>query len=596
MKHFFHQRKENSNGLLRDVLSGFNEADITEQLKIIYDATDIIHDKRLPTADKELKECFTKKSTYSAYGYLFTEPFDVENDKTRLKYKALLSLWRYAEKLGDKLDSDLEWNLFHLTRGNLCNRLAQYFYDQQDFEQSEIWGDRAIEIIWHGINQNKENGVYLRLLQLNLSVYYIDYSRRNQRSNYVSAELELNKLLKGIEVDEIEKEESLDIKRQYSLIKLEAMYDLIAISRRRFHNTEACKASSNLKKYVENLTEEETHLDKYDLQRYRLLAKLGVARVYRDMHDAKLYKEAIKLAIAANKLSDSDKVNIDAIIIISSVIRKALKFSPETIYDIISEVTELFFKGLDGLFEELHKLAEFRHSYSISELIKWYCIGMHSGLVQRKIAKEQHFPTKEQIDKCLTWLEQSASSESFDENLRTKECCAYSEHSIQQSMHQNSNNKSNAQQSNQKKADNYQQCDNARSKNIQLEFLKGFLLFNTSKYTQARDLFIDLIKQKEADYIRLGTIGLKVRYLLATTYMSLGQFSRAKSILQEIYDALKEARAYRNEPETDAESDLRTIIDLIYCHMRQGNYDEAYEMYCNYYRDKTGKEAPISDR
>ena len=138
MKHFFHQRKENSNGLLRDVLSGFNEADITEQLKIIYDATDIIHDKRLPTADKELKECFTKKSTYSAYGYLFTEPFDVENDKTRLKYKALLSLWRYAEKLGDKLDSDLEWNLFHLTRGNLCNRLAQYFYAQQDFEQSEI--------------------------------------------------------------------------------------------------------------------------------------------------------------------------------------------------------------------------------------------------------------------------------------------------------------------------------------------------------------------------------------------------------------------------------------------------------------------------
>lgn len=98
------------------------------------------------------------------------------------------------------------------------------------------------------------------------------------------------------------------------------------------------------KKYVENLTEEETHLDKYDLQRYRLLAKLGVARVYRDMHDAKLYKEAIKLAIAANKLSDSDKVNIDAIIIISSVIRKALKFSPETIYDIISEVTELFLK------------------------------------------------------------------------------------------------------------------------------------------------------------------------------------------------------------------------------------------------------------
>ena len=80
-----------------------------------------------------------KNFTESTHQWSFPEQFKA-SDKSQLKYKALPSLRSYAEKLSEKLDSDIAWKLFHLTRGNLCNRLSQYCYDQQDFEKAEVWG------------------------------------------------------------------------------------------------------------------------------------------------------------------------------------------------------------------------------------------------------------------------------------------------------------------------------------------------------------------------------------------------------------------------------------------------------------------------
>ncbi len=65
-------------------------------------------------------------------------------------------------------------------------------------------------------------------------------------------------------------------------------------------------------------------------------------------------------------------------------------------------------------------------------------------------------------------------------------------------------------------------------------------------------------------YIRLGTLGLKVRYLLANCYMSRAEFARAEKILRQLHDELAAARKSRKsqgvEGSTDAETDARVEI------------------------------------
>ena len=55
MKHFFHCKLNDNRGLLHNLFIDYLKQDVSEQLKVLYDAADIIHDKRLPDADEELK-------------------------------------------------------------------------------------------------------------------------------------------------------------------------------------------------------------------------------------------------------------------------------------------------------------------------------------------------------------------------------------------------------------------------------------------------------------------------------------------------------------------------------------------------------------
>ena len=594
MKHFFYCREENSQGLLKDVLSKLGKTTL-DNLKVLYDATDIIYDKRLPDSDQELSECFEEyKSIFSC-------------DVQPLKYKALFSLWQYAEAQANNLDSHIAWTLFHLVRGNICLRLSEYFYDQYKFQQSELWGDRAIEILWHGlqnqedndeINDNKENmDVLLCLMHFNLAMYYMDYSRRNHRSNYTSAELAFKALIDKIENNQRAEENSV-ISRQYALIYVQANCNLISISRRKYHISKAYEDSKNLNDQLNDPTGLLSNLNRYDIERYRILAKLDFARINRDKHSPDFYDKAINLAKEANNLSlELDKTtNIDAVIILSSAFRKSLKFSTER-ECLVEQLKSLSFKNLDentcDLFAELVYLADRGHINSKAELIKWYYTSVHLKKQDVSISLPE-----EKITNYL--LEEADSSDNSD---------------------------------NSDKSDNPEKSDKS---NIQIRFLKGIVLLCSNQYTKAKKLFLELLQKEETNYIRLGTIGLKVRYLLANACMSLGQFSEAKHILQRLYNTLKDVRegrlaqengqnqqehkerrnsnvcssddAWRQEgqeckeyqdnemyavnEETDSDFDLRTIIDLIYCFMRQGNYDKAYDIYLEYYKNISHKKNP----
>lgn len=625
MKHFFHCKLNDSKGLLHNLFIDYSkqdvlEQDITEQLKVLYDAADIIHDKRLPDADDELKAFlqagsegntefpekiwlfplkrtllehvkWTDNSPTSGVDVSESDNKPLVNNSNDYKLYALLALWNEAESKYDYLheDNPLEFALFHLCRGNICLRIAQFYYGiKHDYDNSDKWADRAIEIIWHGkiiAEQNsdfyeansKEHSllnIYLFLMKLNLATYYLDYARKNRRSSYSNAEDELNTIIDRIQT--LFKLPSTtpsckEQKRQYGLIYAESKCALIAIYRRQYNTTNALISSESLYNSLKTVIkeanpnssdlqiailsnlcvfEENNTVTHYDLKRYMLIATLDFARVHRDKHEPNHYSEAISLAEEANELSrqlddyTTPHNNLDAIIILSSSYRKKIKYSERR-----EEVaTEIFnWKSADinensSLFLTLKGLADQNHMGAKAELIKWYCMTLHED--------------DETLSKLLT----------AEEWLSLKTIQGYLEEG---------------------------------DSNPQKQFLKGMVLLYAKKYSDAIRVFQQLLNEneKETNYIRLGTIGIKTRYLLANAYMSLGNFTEARIILTKINETLKEVRKSRlaqnkqrktdkaQRRTTDADTDLRVMIDLVYCYMQQGNYVQGYKMYEEYYKE-----------
>lgn len=160
---------------------------------------------------------------------------------------------------------------------------------------------------------------------------------------------------------------------------------------------------------------------------------------------------------------------------------------------------------------------------------------------------------------------------------------------------------------------------NEEKANCQLQFLHGLAALRSEKYEKAVSIFTELLNQheKEMRYIRLGTLGLKVKYLLANCYMSRAEFSKAEKILKELQEILAVAKKSREsqaaqkkspaQPKsqmeseetiqrvresTDAEPDARIEIDLGYCYMQRGAYEEALEIYKNLYGDGVSPAQP----
>lgn len=626
MKHFFHCKLNDNKGFLHNLFidyskQDFSKPDISEQLKALYDAADIIHDKRLPEADEELKaflqagsngniefpvkiwlcprnqtlleELKWTNNTSSDSGETLPkyEKKPLKENSRDYKLYAFLALWNEAESKHDCIDKNnpLEFALYHLCRGNICLRISQYYYGiKHDYDNSDKWADRAIEIIWHGkiiAEQNSDYyeanseehsllNIYLFLMKLNLATYYLDYARKNRRSSYSNAEDELNTIIDKIQTlfrfprtTKACKEQ----RRQYGLIYAESKCALIAIYRRQYDTANAFKTSESLYNILKSVNEvanphspdpqvailsnlcvceEDNAVTRYDLKRYMLIATLDFARVHRDKHEPEHYLEAISLAEEANELSQQLDVyanphdNLDAIIILSSSYRKRIKYSEDR-KQVVNEIASWKSAGYEekrSLFLTLKELADHNHMGAKAELIKWYCMDLHED----------------------------------DENLST--LLAGEEWVSLETIQ------------------GYLEED---TPNPQQQFLKGMVLFYSKKYSDAIRVFQQLLNEnkKETNYIRLGTIGIKTRYLLANAYMSLGNFSKARIILTKIYETLKEVRKSRlaqskqsdidsaQRRTTDADTDLRVMIDLVYCYMQQGNYVQGYKMYEEYYNE-----------
>lgn len=656
MKHFFFPNDERDS--LQDILSRLwgkyicpkskiKEIKDVETLTAYYDVTDIIYDKRFDQNDEQLKKLFEKFPKDKQIENNVSGENISESGKNKFfRLKGLELLWNYIEEQyklfnthADETKKPIMLALYHLVRGNLCLRISLCYYENYNLDDSDNWANKGIEILWHGKNllaslrdtaEEKENvqvDLYLRLTELNLAKYYRDYARKNRRSDFDAALDEYKQV--RCRVDDEYKNGGINDstqKRQYVLIWMDAIINIVKIHRRKYQaNTSekeilfiydclksrleksiltlnngngSDKNNSAIKdliemadtaigdrvklgdkvdneilgegKDLEGLRKESFEkfddLNIYDQERYFLLVLLEFARIRRDLHFEDNYKSSIAIAITADqwsrKLDEREKYepghNIDALITISSSLRKYIKFQHvhsgmelcrEKFVINIGEKEyqlELQEEGTTTLLVFIDKLIEFANEGYLkakTEIIKWHCL-------------------YQQEPELLAVIKEKVESNPYREE----------------------------------------------KSNCQLYFLQGLATLRSGKYKEASEIFTELLKEyeKEMRYIRLGTLGLKVRYLLANCYMSRAEFHKAEKILKELHETLAVAKKSRENQEskrstelesqvaqaeimrqvkknTDAEPDARVEIDLGYCYMQRGAYEEAIEIYENLY-------------
>ena len=118
-----------------------------------------------------------------------------------------------------------------------------------------------------------------------------------------------------------------------------------------------------------------------------------------------------------------------------------------------------------------------------------------------------------------------------------------------------------------------------------------FYWFEKQQYEKAVEVFDEIIANyKEANYIRIGSIGLKVRYLRAKCNMALLKIREAKDELCQLKNSLIAVEKRGNESIDERLLDLRIEIDLGYCHIQRNEYTEAIDIYIKIYFKDSGLE------
>ena len=713
MKHFFDSYKEfdgntNNNDKLKSLIEEYlfpvDSQPNNKTLTVYYDVTDTIYDKRFEQNDSHLQEivngyndllkinCTEENAPHKDKGISGTKEHsqnedipdtkehsqneDIPNTKKPSRHEVLELLWadiekhyktfstysneilyrknNVAEYTDQQYSTSITLALYHLVRGNLCQRISLCYYENFDLDASDRWADKGIEIFWHGknlmaslrdtaVSEDKkiQADLYLRLFKLNLAKYYRNYARKNRRSDFDAALDEFKQVRRRVE-EEYGHVGNAEQRRQYALIWMDAIINIVKIHRRKYqvniseqeilflysclksrlqkslqnHEDLSCDASK-IQKFLgsadkivsfqnkcpiiadNRFLEQDKDLmglkmesfDKYDdlkpydRLRYFLLILLELTRIWRDLHFVDNYNRAIALATIADQWSHNlDQIeyehalghNIDALITISSSLRKYIKFQ-NTLGNKKTPLTEIKVE-IDGNIFTLEPLDSLSQTYSAQDFI--------DKLIQ--FANNGHLKSKAEVIKwhCLYQQEPELLCEIKD---RVADYPFKSE------------------------------TPEEEKSNCQLQFLQGLAALRSEKYKDAIKIFTGLLTQneKEMRYIRLGTLGLKARYLLANCYMAQAEFSKAEKILKNLHDELAVAResrknqAGKRSPEdrlvlqtetkknilqekesTDAEPDARIEIDLGYCYMQRGEYEKGMEIYKKLYGDGGSPEDP----
>lgn len=582
--------------------TGLWDSDATEYFKVhILEETDNILERVYDFADY-------------AYDIRMSEQHDIK--------KLLLGL---LEKLCDYPDqylikarndnSDFPHILYQLTLGNVCLRLNQLYLNLYDYEEAEKWYQRAIEAFWIGKNQiyteldsNQSNttlNIYKYLSMLNIGKCYRNFAIQNRRSDFNAAEERFS-----IAVNEL-KNTVKD--RKLALIYLEALINLARIKRLKYDFTDAENAYNDFDEEFENVKNliEEKDRDRFKAQ---LAIERGLLfRKARNNKAVELFFEVAKDSYLASENKPSE-YNVDAINNLSSSIRKIGNSSEQVVayekyiqqlkfkvYSISSNLNEIKECGLLG---QLRYYAHEGNMYALREYVQWYAIYLsdHSNITAKTLIELDRpgYPSDSHMasgllttDKAISFLGMGLdyilhNTDRINENI--KHSFQYTLFNISRQLdaliirfpikiEEPSADSKKKKYTLEKWNLNIERNNTKKpKKNLQLQYLKCVFFVHLGCYSIIHDTLLELCARKELDYIRRGTHGLKVRYLLAKDYMASGLYEHAAEVLEEIRNELQ--AQFQSQSSCD-KTDISTELSYGACLMQLGRFLDAKQTVYN---------------
>lgn len=300
-------------------------------------------------------------------------------------------------------------------------------------------------------------------------------------------------------------------------------------------------------------TEGERYLP-YDVSRFFMLVLNELSVLRSGLHDTDCYRSAVKTAILADEWSrimdgaitadQKEKHSIDAINNMSVALRKYYKFTREIskpVHDNENAEKEFSDEKVTELLGLLAEYAEGNYT-SRSELVKWYCLSLGiSGAFSRTIRDIEIRKSSGGEEKISFW---QALEFYFPELTR----------------------------------------DIGEKDNIQNLFLCALILYHQQAYSAAVRYLNAVLKHREADYIRVASVGTKTRFLKASCLIALGKYKEAEAILLSVKEAMEFTYQSKGGSALPHEvgmryQDERIESRLAYCYMLRGDYRKARKIY-----------------
>jgi hypothetical protein len=622
---------------------------LIEQFKILYDAADIIYDKRLDKYDWESdkkKKDDPENSESNNIGINIEIPDKelkvfldkiAENNRNikSLRENALTELWNYAERELSRYKHEYSERIIVyscLAKGNICQRLSNLYFDDYNLKTSDMWGSRANEMFWHGKNlidtllskkeeeREKEKDkarfdeklILKWLVYANLAKYYRDYASRNRRSDFLSAE----NLFKTI-IDEINGIGNRDFsekwRRQYALLYMEARRNLITVSNRRSfigREEEALLFAEYLNKKC-NITEDKL-FEKLNEIIEELKANHTNLPEENDFQKGQPDSQRQKVSYTDYNTSadkyfqgyDARRMLLLSLLLLSRSLRCKRKLEE---YRYAIKIADLA-NDLSHIIDDDNGLANVNIDVLIiiSNSLRKYCVyennssdgkdtqeGLFKPLI--KVDDNQEKEQLIEVDQLFKLLKAFADNGHLSSKTELiKWYCMTFDDRNWYSHGYLSNILDLASFPDETYINKL--FDNGNN-NALMEFYRGKVLLDSSNYRAAIKVFEKLISPRGrfssvTYYVRTGTLGLKARYLLANAYMSLCKYYQAKEILYYLNDTLARTKQIIDDENNNYSSgypDYLILVDLAYCYIKRGDYDRAYDLYYKIYKESFDK-------
>lgn len=524
--------------------------------------------------------------------------------------------------------------LYQITLGNVYLQLNHFYLDYYVHDSEDKWNRLALDAFWRAnmltetalnqpssLNAESYNNImfYKWLIHLNIGKCHCNYAVQHRRSDYEPAKAIFEEIIGAFVCDgaanflhQKNEDEKLPehrlisisetnfndlfqqgsnietVREKIRIILSEALLLIAQIKRLNYENPiSACRAYYSFCKN-ENLINDN---NSEESPNYKVRFHIESGLFYRKEGR---FTEAVTSFLAAEKLEPNGSHNLDVINNLSSIYRKILEGewvsnqcekAKESIRKWINTTNFGMVDGEGNIIGCLRSKAQIGNLYALREFIHWaglYLEKQNPAVYEMLKCDFQSDTASSQLQQVLNYLGNTLNdilgrtlSPQNKETFTISKIDRQLKELIQEYPIGDNPNPA-------------EDCKKTMD-NFQLQYLRCVFFSRLGLYNRIHEDLEELCRKEELKYIRRGTLGLKVRFMLATSLARKGEFEEALKILEEIRTYLKKEADTEKNP---ANIDFRTELLTGQCLMHLGRYGEArheiYEKHLDKIQEKQG--------